>query len=184
MTATNPVRSEGRCFMTILARTSYAGLFGSFLLMGHAYAQPQKEPQRIDVDSILAHPLFEPDRQPKGRGAVQAGEPQVVGISGHPGGWRAIIRTGASGSRGKVVAAGDKVSDWSIVEISAGGVTLKRGQSVRHLAPVFAKHSSQAASRPPGATTPSVPPSTSPAAPVSGQSKPTFHFDPASGEAP
>ncbi|MFT9365259.1 MAG: hypothetical protein ABF572_06890 [Gluconobacter sp.] len=170
--------------MRMLVRRFQVGLFGSFLLMGQACAQPSKEPQKVDVDSILARPLFEPDRQPKGRGAVQAGEPQVVGISGHPGGWRAIVRTGASGSRGKVVAVGDKVGDWSIAEISATEVILRRGQSVRHLAPVFVKHPVQTVPQPQGTTAPVTPPVAPPSPPISGQPKPTFHFDPASGEAP
>ncbi|MBN3868321.1 hypothetical protein [Gluconobacter kondonii] len=170
--------------MMMLVRRFQVGLFGSFLLMGHACAQPSKEPHKVDVDSILARPLFEPDRQPKGRGAVQAGEPQVVGIAGRPGGWRAIIRTGASGSRGKVVAVGDKVGDWSVAEISVTEVILRRGQSVRRLAPVFVKHPVQTASQPQGTTTPVTLPVVPPTAPISGQPKPTFHFDPASGEAP
>lgn len=191
MRAENAAGSGKRRSRIMLVRWSHGGLFGCLLLMGvmgQACAQPSEEPQKVDVDSILGRPLFEPDRQPRGRGAVQAGEPQVVGISGRPGGWRAIIRTGAAGSRGRVVGVGERVGDWNVAEISATGVILRRGQSVRRLAPVFVKHPVQTVpqlqSQPQGATAPVMPVPAPPAAPVSGQLKPTFHFDPASGEAP
>lgn len=107
-------------------------------------------PGSVDPDwleTVLARPLFAPDRRPlPGVSVTDPGLPRLSGIIDTSDGARAIFQTDSDGKR-TVVRAGDKLGNWAVASIEPDGIHLERPGERMVLNPRFA---SPAASGPAG----------------------------------
>jgi hypothetical protein len=98
------------------------------------------------VVTILARPLFEPDRRPPSgprtasAAAAPSPPPRLAGTLVSPSGKRAIF-VAAEGARPVTLGEGDKLDRWTVSEIGNGAVTLTSGQGALRLATAFGPRS-------------------------------------------
>ncbi len=99
--------------------------------------------QRLDrVPSVLARPLFHPDRRPAPLGgsaeALQAAEtlPRLTGVVVTPAGRSAIFIP--PGGKPTTVAEGSAMGALTVISIAAGEVTLQSADGIRKIRPSYA----------------------------------------------
>ena len=107
---------------------------------------------REQVATVLARPLFAPNRRPAaGGGAAPSGLPRITGIL-VDGGRRTVIFAAAEGGRPIVVGEGGEVAGFRVQSIESGQVTVLGSDGARVLRPSFdpSPRPAVAASQPPG----------------------------------
>ena len=92
------------------------------------------------VRTILARPLFSPDRRPPAQGSVIAGDtsvglPRLSGVLVGPFGRTAIFAS--DGDKPLVVGEGGQVAQWTVRVIQAGSVEVVGPGGARTLRPSF-----------------------------------------------
>lgn len=111
-----------------------------------AAAEPPQPAETLErtgewVATILARPLFSPDRRPPAQAAVEAGPsmpaglPRLTGIMIGPFGRSAIFAN--DGGKPIVVAEGGQIGAWTIRAIKVGEVQVVGPEGARSLRPSF-----------------------------------------------
>lgn len=103
------------------------------------------------LTTILARPLFSPDRRPPAAASAVSGErlaglPRLSGVLVGPFGRRAIFAS--DGGKPLVVGEGGRVADWTVRVIEAGAVEVAGPDGDHILRPSF-ENMPEAASHPP-----------------------------------
>jgi hypothetical protein len=112
------------------------------------------------VATILARPLFSPDRRPP-PGDVQSSTatpdilPRLTGILVSPAGKTAIFAD-PTGGKPIVLREGDRIGAFTVQAIEAGQVTLTGPEGTQVMRPAFEAGSAASASPPPAAAAPAV----------------------------
>lgn len=88
------------------------------------------------VETVLARPLFSPNRRPPATASGNSGMPRLSGIVLSPAGRTAIFQP-ASGKRAIVVGKGETVDGWIVQDIATDAVTLARANEAMTLRPKF-----------------------------------------------
>jgi hypothetical protein len=104
------------------------------------------------VTTILARPLFSPDRRPPAEASTGSGErllglPRLSGVLVGPFGRSAIFAS--DGGKALVVGEGGRVADWTVRVIEAGSVDVIGPDGARTLRPSFENMPQAAVGRPP-----------------------------------
>ncbi|GFE93378.1 hypothetical protein [Acetobacter persici] len=91
------------------------------------------------VKTVLARPLFAPDRRPDATTAQVESLPVLTGIVHFAGQDGALFR-GAGNSAGHLVRQGESVAGWRVVAVARESVTLERGGQQIVQRPDFQHH--------------------------------------------
>ncbi|AQS85984.1 MAG: hypothetical protein ABF876_02800 [Acetobacter aceti] len=127
---------------------------GFSVIMGFACAHAQTVSSPAEsgelgslIHSILARPLFEPDRHPKDVSHAEESGFHISGIVGKNQDWRAIFKPEKGDGKSRVVRIGDEVDGWSVTAITPAAVTLERSGEIKKVAPIFSIYTAQALSK-------------------------------------
>lgn len=110
-----------------------------------AHAQTMAPPAESDeqsslIHSILARPLFEPDRRSKEIPHAEESGFHISGIVGRNQDWRAIFKPDKGDAKSRVVRVGDEVDGWSVTGITSTAVTMSRSSEIKKVSPAFSKY--------------------------------------------